>query len=152
MDITYGDTVAPGGIKFVLLIVDRKTRYNFVLPLQDCKSISITKARQKLKVMAGKLPRLMYTDFDPKLLSKTVASWYHENDDMILAAPPEQQHQNGLVERTWQIISKMARAYINDKQMPKSYWYWAIKHASRIQNIFPVKYNDEYILLHMKWY
>ncbi len=26
MDITYGNTVAPGGIKFALLIVDRKTR------------------------------------------------------------------------------------------------------------------------------
>ena len=144
MDITYGDTVAPGGIKFALLVVDRKTRYSFVLPLQDCKSVSITNALQRLKVMAGKLPRIMYTDFDPKLLSKTVTNWYLDNDGMILAAPPEQQHQNGLVERTWQTISQMARAYINDKQMPKSYWYWAIKHASRIHNIFPVKYNDKY--------
>ncbi len=40
MDITYGDTVAPGGIKFALLIVDRKTRYNFVLPLTDWKNIN----------------------------------------------------------------------------------------------------------------
>ena len=136
--------VAPVGIKFALLVVDRKTRYNFVLPLQDCKSISITNALQKLKVMDGKLPQIMYTDFDPKLLSKTVTNWYHNNDGMIMAAPPEQQHQNGLAERTWKSISQMARAYINNKQMSKSYWYWAIKHASRIQNIFPLKYNDEY--------
>ena len=136
--------VAPVGIKFALLVVDRKTRYNFVLPLQDCKSISITNALQKLKVMDGKLPQIMYTDFDPKLLSKTVTNWYHNNDGMIMAAPPEQQHQNGLAERTWKSISQMARAYINNKQMSKSYWYWAIKHASRIQNILPLKYNDEY--------
>ena len=38
----------------------------------------------------------------------------------------------------------MARAYINDKQMPKAYWYWAMKYASRIQNIFPIKYNNKY--------
>ena len=25
MDIAYGDTVAPGGIKFALILVDRKT-------------------------------------------------------------------------------------------------------------------------------
>ena len=48
MDITYGNTVAPGGIKFALLVVDCKTRYNFVLPLTDCKSATIIKALQKL--------------------------------------------------------------------------------------------------------
>ena len=42
----------------------------------------------------------MYTDFDPKLLSKTVTSWYNKNMGMILAAPPEQQQQNGLAEHT----------------------------------------------------
>ena len=68
MDITYGDTIAPGGIKYALIIVDRKTRYNFVLPLTDCKGHSIINSLQKLKVMAGKLPRIMYKDFDPKLL------------------------------------------------------------------------------------
>ncbi len=51
--------------------------------------------------MAGKLPRIMYTDFDPKLISNNVIEYYHKNDRIILAAPPEQQHQNGLVERTW---------------------------------------------------
>ena len=100
MDITYGDTVAPGGIKFALLIVDRKTRYNFVLPLTDWKSISIINALQKLKIMTGKLPRLVCTDFDPKLLSKNVTTWYHKNQGLILAAPPEQQHHNGLAEYT----------------------------------------------------
>ena len=148
MDITYGDTVAPGGIKYALIIVDRKTRYNFVLPLKDCKSSSITSALQHLKSMAGKLPRLLYTDFDPKILSTKIMEWYASNDGMILAAPPEQQHQNGLVERTWQTISKMARSFITDKQMPKSFWYWAIKHASRIQNVFPIKVDERFTTPH----
>ena len=93
--------MAPGGIKFALLIVDRKTRYNFILPLQDCKSTSIITALQQLKTMAGKLPRIMYTDFDPKLLLKMVCSWYHKNMGIILAATPEQQQQqNGLAKQT----------------------------------------------------
>ena len=144
MDITYGDTIAPGGIQFALLIVDHKTRYNFILPLQDCKSASIITALQKLKTMAARLPQVMYTDFDPKLLSKMVTSWYNKQMGIILAAPPEQQQQNGLAERTWRTISQMARSYINDKQMPKLFWYWSIKHTSRIQNIFPIKYKDKY--------
>ena len=148
MDITYGDTVAPGGIKYALVIVDRKTRYNFVQPLKDCKSTSIITALQQLKVMAGKLPRILYTDFDPKLLSKSITEWYNTNNGILLAAPPEQQHQNGLVERTWQTLSKMARSFITDKQMPKSFWFWAIKHASRIHNIFPVKYKNKYTTPH----
>ena len=108
------------------MIVDRKTRYNYCLPLKDCKSTSIIAALQKLKVMAGKYPKMIYTDFDPKLLSNKVTQWLGEKDCLILAAPPEQQHQNGLVERTWQTISQMARAFINDKLMPRSYWFWAV--------------------------
>ena len=148
MDIAYGDTVAPGGIKFALVVVDRKTRYNFVFPLTDCKSTTIINTLQKLKVTAGKLPRKLYTDFDPKLLSAKVTSWYHQQNGMILAAPPEQQHQNGLVERTWQTLSKMARAFINDKQMPRSYWYWAVQHASRVHNVFPLKFDGQLTTSH----
>ena len=32
--------------------------------------------------------------------------------------------------------------------MPKSFWFWAIKHASRIQNIFPIKFNENYTTPH----
>lgn len=88
MDITYGDTVVPGGIKFALIIVDRKTRYNYILPLKDCKGSSITEALLQLKSMAGKLPRILYTDFDSKLLSTKVRTWYNSHGGIILAAPP----------------------------------------------------------------
>ena len=123
MDITYGDTVAPGGIQYALVIVDCKTRYKFVLPLRDCKSNAIITSLQKLKTMTGKLPQILYMDFDPKLLSKSTSNCYNANDGIILAAPPEQHHQNCLVKRTWQTLSKMAHAFITDKQMPKSFWH-----------------------------
>ena len=142
MDIAYGDTVAPGGIKFALVVVDRKTHYNFIFPLTECKSTTIINTLRKLKVTAGKLSRTLYMDFDPKLLSAKITTWYNSQNDIILAAPPKQQHQNGLVKRTWQTLSTMARAFINDKQMLRSYWYWAAKHASHVQNIFPIKLDD----------
>ena len=116
MDITYGDTVAPGGIKFALIIVDHKTRYNFVL-----------------------------------LLSNAVSDWYHQNDSIILAAPPEQQHQNGLVERTWKTISQMARAYINDKQMPKSFGTGPL-NTPRGYKIYSRSNMIKHTLHHMNWF
>ena len=36
----------------------------------------------------------------------------------------------------------MARAFVNDKYMPRSYWFWAIRHAARVHNIFPIRHND----------
>ncbi len=108
MDIAYGDTVAPGGIKFALVVVDCKIRYNFVFPLTDCKSTTLINTHQKLKVTAGKLPQTLYSDFDPKLLSSKITAWYHSQNGIILAAPLEQHHQNRLVERTWQTLPNMA--------------------------------------------
>ena len=115
--------VAPDGIKFALILVDRKTRFTFAYPLIDYKSTTIIDTLQQIKVTAGKLLRKLYTDFDPKLLSKKITTWYSNNNNIILAAPPEQRHQNGLVERIWQTLSRMGRAYINDKQMPRSFWF-----------------------------
>ena len=40
----------------------------------------------------------------------------------------------------------MARAYITNKQIPRSYWYWAIRHTARIHNIYPIQ-NDSKITI-----
>ena len=92
MDIAYGDVVAPGGIKFALIIVDCKTRYTYVLPLKNCQSNSIISPLKQLKLMAGKLPTTLYTDFDTKLLSSYILNFCSDHDCMIIAAPSEQQN------------------------------------------------------------
>ncbi len=142
MDIGYGDTVAPGGYKYVLLIVDRKTRFSYVFGLKNTKADSILTALKELKVSAGCLPRTLYTDFDPKILSRPVINFCLDNQTDLLACPEGQQNQNGLVERKWQTLVHMARRYMTDKQMPRNYWFWAIRHANRVSNLFPLKCND----------
>ena len=104
MDITYGDLVSPRGIKFALIVVDYKSRYTYVLPLRNCQSSMIIQALQQLKLMAGKLPKTLYTDFDPKLLSSTVLFYCAESNYMIIAAPADQQNPNSLV-KTYLAIS-----------------------------------------------
>ena len=148
MDIGYGDAIAPGGYKFVLLIVDRKTRYSYLFGLKDTKAQSIVSALKELLVIAGKLPTTIYTDFDPKILSSKVTSFCHDNLSNLLACPEGQQNQNGLVERKWQTLVHMARRYLTDKQMPRQYWYWALRHSNRISNIFPLRCDQKITTSH----
>lgn len=70
--------------------MDLKTKYTFVLPLTDCKCTTITSSLQQLKIMAGKIPKILCTDYDPKLLSNKVNTWYETDDDIILLVPPDQ--------------------------------------------------------------
>ena len=37
----------------------------------------------------------------------------------------------------------MSRAYLTDKQMPRTFWYYAIKHAARMMNMIPGRYNKK---------
>ena len=36
----------------------------------------------------------------------------------------------------------MARAFLHQRQIPRMYWFWAIRHAYQINNYFPCKVND----------
>ena len=100
MDITYGDITAPGGIKNTFIIVDRKTRFTHTQPLKNYKGNSIIFALKKLKTMAGKVPGRFFTDFNTKILCETVTEFCTDNSSVLMVSPPDQQHQNGLVERT----------------------------------------------------
>ena len=35
---------------------------------------------------------------------------------------------------------RMARVYLTKKQMPCTYWYFAVRHAARTMNMIPGKY------------
>ncbi len=46
----------------------------------------------------------------------------------------------------------MARVYLLKKQMPRSYWFYAITHAAWMMNTIPGKYKDRlafpFLLVH----
>jgi hypothetical protein len=37
----------------------------------------------------------------------------------------------------------MSRAYLTEKQMPCTFWYFAIKHSARMMNMIPDKYKGK---------
>lgn len=114
LDIGYGDSIAPGGIKYVLLLVDRKTRISIERPLQSMSSTDIIHQLKYIATTFGGLPKTIYTDFENKLLSKAVTILCNTHGSRLLACPHSQQNQNGLCERRWQSLQCMARAYLAD--------------------------------------
>jgi len=136
--IGYGDTKAVGnGASHCLVLVDRTTRYTWIYPLKSLHHEALKAAISAWSVDAGGFPQRLYTDFDPKIIEGPTAAFLRDNKVSVRAAPSGRQNQNGLVERTWETIINMGRAYIMDMQMPRSYWYWALRQAVQALNYVP---------------
>jgi Reverse transcriptase (RNA-dependent DNA polymerase) len=147
MDIGYGDCVSIGGFRYVLILIDRTTRFQWLYGLRSLTQSHIIAALEKFHADAGGLPQKIYTDFDPKLISGETEKWLltriPSRPCRISAAPSGRQNENGLVERAWQTTVAMARAYITDMQMPRTFWFWALRHATQVSNYIPCKVNGE---------
>jgi hypothetical protein len=70
-------------------------------------------------------------------LDGPTGSFLKEHNVLLRGAPNGRQNQNGLVERAWQMITNMARAFIMDMQMPLNYWYWALRQSVQVSNYIP---------------
>jgi hypothetical protein len=86
---------------------------------------------------AGAFPKRLYTEFDHKILEGPTAAYLRHNKVVLRGSPNGCQKQNGLVERAWQTITNMGRAFITDMQMPCQYWYWALCQSVQVLNYIP---------------
>jgi hypothetical protein len=137
-DIGYGDTKSIGnGASHCLLLVDRATRYTWIYPLKTLHHESIKAALSAWSVDIGSFPKRLYTNFDHKILEGPTAAYLHNNKVILRGSPSGSQNQNGLVERAWQTITTMSRAFITDMQMPRQYWYWALRQSVQVMNCMP---------------
>jgi hypothetical protein len=62
-----------------------------------------------------------------------------DNISKIISALAKHQSSNGLVESRWKVMVHMAWAYLTEKQMPCTFWFYAISHAARMMNAIPGK-------------
>ena len=141
MDIVYGPCIGIEGVKYALLLVDKKTRKCFIYALKDLKQ-SINDALTQFLVDVRVKPKLIRTDFDKKLFGGNTRKLLLKNKIRVEAAPPKRQHQNGLVERRWQSILTIARNWLTQELLPTKYWFFAIKRAAEIMNILPTKHEN----------
>ena len=135
MDIIYGDFISKLGFRYGLLLIDRATKYIWFYGLKSLSSDNIIAALEQFQADAGGLPTEFRCDCDQKLLGGATRRWIYRNKSKIIGAPAGRQSSNGLVERAWQTLRNMARAYLTEAGMPRDYWYFAIAHAARMMNM-----------------
>ena len=153
MDIAFGDCVSVGGHRYALILVDRATRYNWAFGLRLLSSLDIISALRKFRAAAGLLARCFYCDCNLKLFGFAISKYLIDNQSKVVAAPAKRQSANGLVETHWKTMVHMARGYITEKQMPRTFWFYAIVHAAGMMNaIIPVKHSgclvSPFLLVH----
>ena len=143
VDIAFGDCMSVGGYKYALIFVDRATRFNWCFGLKSLHHVDIIAAFMAFRAEAGNLARQFRCDCDEKLFGSHIRSFLHLESSSIIASPAGRQSANGLVESHWKIMVHMSRAYLTEKQMPRSFWYYAVKHSARMMNMIPGRYKNK---------
>jgi hypothetical protein len=152
IDIAFGDCVSVGGFRYALILVDRATRYNWVYGLKDLSADSILSALRNFKADAGSYARCFRSDCDTKLFGTRIREHLIDNNSNIVATPAGRQSSNGLVESHWKTMVHMSRAYLTEKQMPRSFWFFSVVHSARMMNAIPGKLHGKlaspFLLVH----
>jgi len=84
-------------------------------------------------------PGLIRTDFDYKLMGRTIEKHLELNNCQLQSAPPELQSINGVCERNWRSILRMARSWLASALLPSNFWWFALKRATEVSNYIPIK-------------
>ena len=137
VDIGYGCNAGLSGIKYALFVVDRATRHKYIYPLKSLEN-DVIKAFQSLVKDIGFAPRKIVTDFDYKLMGNKITDYFTPQGTILECAPPRHQHKNGLVERNWRTVVRMARSWLTASLLPSSFWYFAIRRAVEVSNYMPI--------------
>ena len=138
MDIIYGAGTSIDGVKYSLFLVDRATRYKMMLPIRNLHEDILPNLKKFCSIM-GKTPKYLRTDFDHKLIGRHIQQYIEENEGTIESAPPKLQNQNGVCERNWRSLLKMARNWLASSLLPSSFWWHAVKRAAEMANYIPLK-------------
>ncbi len=140
MDIAFGDCLPISGFWYALIMVDRATRYNWAFCLKNLSLDAILAAIQLFCAAAGSLAQCFYCNCDLKLFGTAIGEYLIDNNSKVVAAPAKHQSSNGLVESHWKIMVHMGCAYLTKKQMPWTFWFYAIIQSAWMLNAIPGTY------------
>ena len=143
LDIAFDDCMSVGGFKYALNFVDRATHFNWCFGLKSLHHYNIITAVLAFHSKAGSLACQFKYDCDEKFFGRHLCLFLHLNRSSIASSPAGRQSANGLVESHWNFLVHMSRAYLTEKQMPRSFWYYAIKHSAQMMNMIPGHYGGK---------
>ena len=79
----------------------------------------------------------VHGDSDPSFTSKELREWAESYHIKLSFASPRHQHMNGINERWWQSLRNVAFGFLNDGQMPMSFFPFALDHAWKVLAALP---------------
>ena len=141
-DILFGSGTAIGGAKYALFLVDRASRHKYIYPIQNL-SEDILPAFIKFFNEIGTTPSIIRTDFDHKLMGTMIERHLNQLKCNLQSAPPDLQNMNGICERNWRSILKMARGWLVSSLLPSNFWWFALKRATEVSNYLPLTINQK---------
>ena len=83
--------------------------------------------------------RHIQSDAGTEFRSDTFRKWCSENKIKFSTAAPKHQEQNGLVERHWGTVAKLASTLLLHVRLNHKFFYYAAKYAQYIHDILPVR-------------
>lgn len=86
----------------------------------------------------GVTPKVIRTEFDPKLISGKVQSFLTKKGIKVKVAPPKLQDQNELVEQHQQTIVTMTCNWMCAALLPSKYWWFLVRRACELHKIMPM--------------
>jgi hypothetical protein len=141
VDIAFGDCLSIGGFWYALILANRATHYNWTFGLKTLMLDSILAALCLFRASAGSLARCFYSDFDIKLFRMAISEYLSDFNSKVVAAPAGRQSSNSLIESHWKTMVHLGCAYLTEKQMPRTFWFYAITHAACMMNAILCKHS-----------
>ncbi|KAK2387257.1 putative mitochondrial protein [Trifolium repens] len=131
----WGPLATPSihGHKYFLTIVDDFTRFVWLILLKTKAEVS-DKLQQfiiMIETQFNTTPKFIRTDNGPEFL---IPTFYASKGIIHQMSCVETPQQNGRVERKHQHILNIGRALLYQSKLPKSYWSYAVLHATFIIN------------------
>ena len=128
------DPTARDGFRYALCFVDDFTGIHMVYFLKQ-KSDTVEATQKFLADTSpfGKVKRIR-SDNGGEFLSKNFRDLLIKNKIKHKASAPYSPHQNGTVERAWRSLFEMARCLLNESNLPKTVWSYAVMTAAFIRN------------------
>ena len=139
-DIGFSDTIAIGGACYVLVFVNRATRYNWVFALKTLSKSDIKEAFDLFCAKTGAFAKCFRCDCNPKLFSRSIKTHLTSQQSNIMHTSAGRQSSNGLAESHCKTMVHMSHTYLTKK--PRNFWFNLIRHAAQMMNHVPAKYND----------
>jgi hypothetical protein len=141
MDIAFDDCVLVVFFCYALILVDCATRYNWLYGLKDLSEDSILLALHyfKVKAGAGSYACCFRLDCNTKLFGTCIREHLIDNNSNIVATAAGCQLANRLAELHWKTMVHMSHAYITEKQMLCSFWFFLVVHSAQMINAIPEK-------------